>query len=426
MSRMGETHAHRSFGLCRARTDPVGSATEVGLRARSLIAAVTVGAAIASAALALPSHPVAKTPPVAKAATAGLRAPSHPRTISPDLRDTPAARAQTSQEVSLEAVPVQRAGVVASPYQTLRLMNYYPARHSWGRMWTEWDPGVIRSDLARISAMGANAVRLVLPSDVFGYPTPSPTMLARLSSAVTLASEQGLRVQLTLFDSFSAYNDLAGSRHWASQILRPYRNDPRIAFIEIQNEMDARNAAAMAWARAMIPPVQSFTGRPVAVSAREYGAVGLRGFADLIAALKPVRPDIFSYHFYGDPAAAVTVLGWAKKLAAPTPIFVGEAGVSTGDTQTGPVDASKEEAQRHFFVFVEYATRLLGLAPAAPWTLSDFAPGTLSPGSPGSEYRLGLVRLDGSTKPAYVWLSSFFHWVAAHSSAGLNQTQAAA
>lgn len=305
-------------------------------------------------------------------------------------------------------------GPASSPLSDLRLVNYYPAHHGWGHMWTQWDPPAIQRDFGQIAAMGANGVRLIVQPAQFGFPDPSAMMLARLTTAVRLAGEQGLRVQLTLFDLAWPYNQLAASARWAAAVLAPFRSDPRIAFIELQNEMDARNPSAMAWARALIPFIRSYAQRPVAVSSFAYGAYGIRGFADLVAALSSARPDIFSFHFYGDPSDAKAVFAWAKKLAAPSQLYIGEAGLPTGSTQTGPIIAVKERAQMRFFAYVEKATVELGLPPAAPWTWSDFAPGTLNASSPGAEYRFGLVRLDGSKKPAYGFLRTFFHWLAAH------------
>ena len=46
--------------------------------------------------------------------------------------------------------------------------------------------------------------------------------------------------------------------------------------------------------------------------------------------------------------------------------------------------------------------RSLGLPPAAPWILQDFAPGTFDWNRriPNAQYHLGLLRTDGTEKPA--------------------------
>ena len=286
----------------------------------------------------------------------------------------------------------------------LKLMNYYPAYHGWSRMWFEWYPATIQSDFARMSGMGANAVRLILPTDVFGYPAPSSLMLERLSYVIQLADAAGLKVQLTLFENWSAYSDVSGSEQWAARILDPYKGDPRIAFVEIKNELNPYNSTAMAWARTMIPYVRAHSGLPVAAS----NAGDLPWFNDFVSALNASRPDIFSYHFYGDPSNAAATFYWVKRIAAPTQVFIGETGLSTGTTADGPSDPSLEQSQDSFFHAVDAATLSQGLPAAAPWIMWDFAPGTLCTCAPDSQYHYGLLRLDGSEKPAFATVKTFF------------------
>lgn len=283
------------------------------------------------------------------------------------------------------------------------MINYYPAYHSWGAMWLDWDPELIQTDFARLTAMGANAVRLVLQTNAFGYPAPSSVMVQRLAQAVALASNNHLKVELTLFDGWSSYTDLAGSHAWAKNILGSYQADPRIVLVEIQNEINPYNKSAMAWAKNMIPFVRSVSKVPVTVSA----AGDINYFYPFVQALGSTRPDVFSYHFYSDdPSTALSTLYWAQRMAAPTPLFVGETGMSTGSTD-GPSDPALESQQDQFLRSVESATQYLALPAAAPWTLWDFAPGTCWC-SPAKEYHYGLLRLDGSPKPAFATVEQFF------------------
>jgi endo-1,4-beta-mannosidase len=287
----------------------------------------------------------------------------------------------------------------------LKLVNYYPSRHGWTLMWEQWDPTTIWSDFARIHAMGANAVRLILPAGTIGYPQPRPVMLGRIAQAVDFADRNGLRVELTLFDLWSGYADLTGSRTWASAVLGPFKGDPRVALVEIQNEVNPANQSAVSWARAMLGWTRTFARLPVTISAKG----DIHSFDALVQALGTVRPDVYSFHFYAsDASVAPATFYWAGRIAAPTPVFIGETGLSTADSQTATVDPTAEHAQDVFFQKVEGATAMLGLPPAAPWTLWDFAPGTLCACAPGYEYHFGLLRLDGSPKPAYTTIKRFF------------------
>jgi endo-1,4-beta-mannosidase len=300
---------------------------------------------------------------------------------------------------------------VAASLRTIRLVNYYPAYHGWSRMWFEWDPQAIWDDFRAIRAMNANAVRLILHVDVFGYPIPSLTMTERLASAVSMAEAQGLRVQLTLFDNWSQYGDLENSKRWARAILAPYEADTRIALVEVKNEMDPRDTAAMKWARAMIPYMRGVARRPVVASARVFGADSLYGFGRLVKALQGTgRPDAYSFHYYGPHAEARQRFASARSLAGTTPIWIGETGFADATYASAPPDPEKENEQAFYLYQVELAAGDLGLGAAAPWTLRDFAPGTLTSTSPGYEYRMGLIRLDGTRKPAYDAVKLVFGW----------------
>ena len=103
----------------------------------------------------------------------------------------------------------------------LKVMNYYPSANSWENMWTNWNPTVINNDFALIASLNANTVRVIVNVQAFGYPTPSQAMLNKLSQIITLADNNGLMTQLTLFDWWSSYSDITGSETWASAIVSP-------------------------------------------------------------------------------------------------------------------------------------------------------------------------------------------------------------
>jgi len=68
--------------------------------------------------------------------------------------------------------------------------------------------------LSTAESLGVNTVRLILQVPAFGFPTPSATMLSELHQAVDMASTDQLHVQLTLFDAFGVYDQLANSAQW--------------------------------------------------------------------------------------------------------------------------------------------------------------------------------------------------------------------
>jgi hypothetical protein len=304
------------------------------------------------------------------------------------------------------------SGGAGLPPGAMRAVSYYPSENAWTGMWSDWQPQRLERDFGRIAGLGANTVRLFVFPDEFGYPVVKPAMLQRLRAAVDMARGKGLMVELTLFDLAAPYADLAGSKLWASSILAPFVGDGSLAAVEVKNELDVADAAALPWARAMIPFVKRvLPDVAVTVSTHE----GLGALAALKAGLKGVNPDFFSYHFYGggDASTAYSTLASARAMVSPMPLVVGESGASTvGDVGSLKKRRVLEADQDHYFRTLGVATRALGLGAPGVWTLSDFAagaiPSRLAVSAVPGEYGLGLLRLDGSEKPAATAVRGIF------------------
>lgn len=312
------------------------------------------------------------------------------------------------------AAPAENTPVVESPVSGLRIVNWYPADRGWTNLWTNWDASVVSADFARIASLHANGVRVIVFPDVFGYPTPTAEMMQRLSSTVDLAQHAGLRVQLTLFDWFSDWNDVAGSQQWAAEVLSPFVGDPRIAFVEVRNQIDPTDPAALAWTREMVPSVQSVMhGVPVTISTSSER--GVDGLVALRVALAAVPPTFYDFHYFGDPAFARITLSQAKSAVAPAPLYIGGFGFSTVDANRTVAGlaagaASLEAWQDYQLRTVQRVVSELGLPAASPWTVYDFAPGAIPPVAPSgvAEYGFGLFRADGSPKSSATSLAAIF------------------
>ena len=276
-------------------------------------------------------------------------------------------------------------------------------------MWTNWRPDRLNADFARIAALGANTVREIIPANVFGYPQPEAVYLARMREFVDIAARNGLHVQLTLFDWWSDYADIEGSESWTDAVLRPFAGDPRVAFVELQNELPLTDAA-VAWARAMILFAHSVLGTATPVTVSVAGAEPVARLKKLMEGLGAVRPDFFDLHYYfgGNGGAAYTDFRAAKHIVSPTPLWIGETGYPSTVTLSGfagvPLTTSAQEAaQAHYFATVEWASKAAGLGPAGVWVLDNFFPDavpTWDGQNFAAELNFGLYRTDGSAKPA--------------------------
>jgi hypothetical protein len=300
--------------------------------------------------------------------------------------------------------------------EDVRSMSYFPALGGWTLMWTRFDADAIDRDLARIAWLRANTVRVIVPARVFGYPDPEAEMSARLEKVVDLAARHGLLVELTLFDWWHDYADIAGSRRWAASVLSPYAGDRRIAFVELQNEIRPQDVGAAAWAAALIPYVREVARLPVAISVPALDPA--RDLTVLRAGLGSAQPDFYSAHFYWRPELAAHYLEAAENAVAPLPLRLGETGYSTAipyDVLPGvPASPSAREAQQGYYLrSLALVARRVGLPPIAPWILSDFAPEAIPADDPAvqgnaREYRFGLFSVSGAAKPAAAELRTIF------------------
>jgi hypothetical protein len=288
---------------------------------------------------------------------------------------------------------------VAARIAGLRVVNYYPAANSWTKMWTNWNGNVLDNDFARIRALGANAVRIIVFPYTFGWPTISPEMAAHFADTLKIAAYHGLAVQLTLFDWWGQYDQITQSKEWLRSLLRPYASDPEIQLVELKNEVDPGDSAEVAWVRALLPALRSVMRRtPSTVSVS--GTAGPSGFTQLRKELGRAPLDVADMHFYGNEVTAYSWMLAAKHAAGDLPLFIGETGVPLMDNY-GAGSAAAAYQQAHWFDVIFAAARAAGLSTPAPWTLYDFQPGTApSTTETSRSYNYGLYSDTGHWRPA--------------------------
>jgi hypothetical protein len=305
----------------------------------------------------------------------------------------------------------ERASALSRQLSALHLINYFPADAGWQYMWTHWEPDRIKDDFSRMASMGANAVRITVFPDVTGFPAPSPVMKSRLTQIARLATDNGLEVQLSLFDQFTDFTDIQGSLTWAQDVLRSLRQDQRLAFVDVRNELDAPSTLGdprvYRWLDALLPAVErDAPGVPVTLSVTAPTHI-----TTLRSALR-VEPDFWDLHYYSSDGLAHATMAQAVAAAAPQPVFVGETGFATaaeGSPPGLPAGGPALEAyQAHYYQAVEQAALSLGLGTASPWTLYDFTEAAIPSEQEPDQYAFGLLHADGTPKPAAAVISTLF------------------
>jgi hypothetical protein len=304
------------------------------------------------------------------------------------------------------------SSALSQQLRALHLMNYFPSDDGWQYMWTRWKPGQINEDFAMLASMGANAVRITAFPDAMGFPTPNPVMQSRLAQIVSMAAGHGLEVQLSLFDQFTDFADISGSLTWAHDFLAPLSGGPRLAFIDVRNELDAPstlgNPQVYTWLDAVLPAVEhDAPGVPVALSVTTPAHI-----TAMRAALRS-EPDFWDLHYYSSDGLAYATMEEAIEAAAPQPVFVGETGFATAEDASPPGlpagGPSLEAYQAHYYQAIEQAALSLGLGAAAPWTLYDFTQDAIPSEQQPDQYAFGLLHADESPKPAASVISGLFH-----------------
>jgi hypothetical protein len=324
------------------------------------------------------------------------------------LSYAPAADGIDHRAPAAQSVP--RSSPLASYLRSLRLVNYFPADNGWQYMWTRWDPGQLNADFATMAALGAGTVRITVFPQVTGFPKPSAVMRSRLVAIVGLASDHGLKVQLSLFDQFTDFADISGSLTWARDLLGPLRGNPHIAFVDLRNELDAPatlgRAGVYRWVDALLPAVKRDVHPiPVTLSVSQP-----RHITAMRAALR-AEPDFWDLHYYSAAGLAYATMKEAVRAAAPLPVFVGETGfATTGDAPPGlPAgEPSMEAYQAYYYQVVEQAALSAGLGAAAPWTLYDFSPAAIPGEQQPAQYAFGLLHANGTRKPAAAVIRRLF------------------
>lgn len=285
------------------------------------------------------------------------------------------------------------------PVSSLKIMNYYPSNAGWMDQWTDYSHSTTVSDFAAIKSLDANAVRIIVQPSAVGYPVVAPSMQAAFDDMINVASSDGLSVQLTLFDMWDNYSDVAGSEQWVTSLLAGENANPAIALVELKNEMPL-NSTTVSWAETLLPYLQTLLpGVPRTIS--EPGTGGASAIQALLSDIPSSDMDAVDVHYYGDPSLAAAELKQVQGMAGSMPVFIGETGSSTYGTSAG------EEAQTRFYEVMGETAKDLGLPPPSPWMLNDVTRASGENLTPYQEY-MGLRRADGTWKPASAVVQQMF------------------
>lgn len=289
--------------------------------------------------------------------------------------------------------------VAGAPWRAAGV-NYYPQATPWDRFWDEYSPAQTATDFALIRRMGMNSVRVFVPFEPFGGPAVRPQLLDRLESLLDHAHAADLLVVVTLFDFYTSYDPLLwprSDRHLAA-VLGRLAGHPALLAWDLKNEPDRDYEAA---GRDRVEAWLAHSAR-VARELAPGDLITIGWSTPAAARALPDYVDLVSFHFYapadGLPAAIADLRGLGR------PLLLGEFGLPTWNSFLFP-NGHTELEQAVYYADVLRVSRRADGSGSMAWTLYDFTevPAQVAgrwPWQTGPQRQLGVLRADGSPKPA--------------------------
>lgn len=317
---------------------------------------------------------------------------------------------------------------------SIRGVNYYPALTPWSGFWTKTPPEVIAADLALAASLNANTIRTFLDfsqhTHAAGLTTPdgevADSYFAKVDQLLAAGWQHGIRTMLCFSLEQALGAGTTGEPKWKRFMrgfAQRYANDGRVLMWDLVNEPDGREwtPETEQYLREALPFIKT-------VDDRHLTTVGLAWRIDLLE--KAGLPDVLQYHEYA-PKAELFANGEARvagtmatqrKSGGARPVLIGEFGMSTArDPQYGagpawqdrlPPAPGTEADQAKLFEIVLKAAETQRAAGALAWCLHSYPTqeaGFLTP----PESMFGLIRHDGSLKPAAITMRNIFRrWAA--------------
>jgi len=277
----------------------------------------------------------------------------------------------------------------------LRGMNYSPKDHAWDRFWRNYETAAaqIGAELDRAGALGINTVRVFLPYDRFGGPTPD---LDHLRDFVHQLERRQMVGIFTLFDFYPSHSpapyapsDYVSSTHHISTVVHALgiTNTAVLAW-DLKNELDRDydafgKAKVRAWANQMISTTRQLDPNHL-ITLGFYGVVtNTREYSPSIAAEFAHAVDFVSLHYFLSERTFERDLQRLRAEIGDKPIVLEEFGLHTladpaincDITPADPKcdDPHTEEEQAAYYNVLLSLSEAHGLAGYAFWTLNDFS-----------------------------------------------------
>ena len=278
-------------------------------------------------------------------------------------------------------------------------VNYYPASASWKDFWTEFPLVEIKSDLRAIKNMKANSVRIFLNHEYFDDQTTQEDAKSKLRVFLDLCAAENIKVIVTLFDLRPDYrlSNLQQDVDHIDMVFAEVFDHSAILGVDIKNQADLDfqgwgQGLVEGWLTVMARHIQ-VTYPDLAVTVGWSQPTSAMGLKDVV--------DFVTYHEYGNPTGFAERLNEIKTRVNEKPVMITELGSTIWTPFRTTRSAEAKQASR----LERQLDQALGADGIFVWTLNDFDHVGSEvvgrrPWRKSQQRHFGLIRADGSARPA--------------------------
>lgn len=278
-------------------------------------------------------------------------------------------------------------------------INYYPASASWKEFWIDFPVDEIRSDLAIISRMNANSVRIFINHDYFDNRDTQAVAQKKLGVFLDLCAEQNIQVLVTLFDLRPDYrlSNMSADVDHIDQVIASVSDHPAILGIDIKNQADLDFTT---WGQGVVEGWLTVMARHIQI---HYPDIPITvGWSNPASALRLNDViDFVTYHEYEDVEGFSDRLNAVKTNAKGKPVIITELGSTIWNPVRSKQSAELKQASR----LENQLRQSIAADGVFVWTLNDFehvGRGVVGrrPWRKAQQRQFGLIRADGSARPS--------------------------
>jgi hypothetical protein len=303
---------------------------------------------------------------------------------------------------------------------TLKGTNYWLSNSPFVGTWVSWNGPQVQQELAKAHDLGMNAVRIGISYDhrdtmdlIWGNKVIMTSTTPRIKYVMTqflqIAAGYGMKVIFVLFDWYDPYKygampDERTNLIYLEGIVGPFVNDDRVLAWDLYNEPEFSGSWQGGQHSNFTMWLKDVAGMVKSIDRNHPVTVGVGNDANLWLPAKNGTTilsfvDFVAFHCYDAGALA----GQIADIKAHTnkPILLEEMGWPTGLGDEKPIANAvyDENTQNFLYTTMLAASSSANIGGVFQWTLWDYW-GSMTAFVPGHERFFGLVRPDGSFKPA--------------------------